>query len=294
MKVWEIAGAIVASLALSSAAWAQAGVPLEKVTFDKENQEASNIARKMYQPEFGYVSAQRIWLRDPAPNAIDQIAVKIGQGVSCKDDCHVAVLYHTNGEWAEVWRGAGKTIELGQVHEITGLKSIFSDNREWTWGGAKYEPNIYGVNRPDRRPANEAEMRLATDWIKETYPDDLHNIDAPDITALDVNLMNGDEKFVYINDLYICGNDVCPILVVDNGTVLRQLWSIGPDAGVADGRTDQNGYRLIEIQTAQDVSVVSPSTGEVVEHILAQDVIPAGSKRVIAKEPPSTKLPELP
>ncbi|WP_026358846.1 hypothetical protein [Aureimonas ureilytica] len=292
MKVWGIAGAIVASLTLSSAAWAQAGVPLEKVTFDKENQEATNIARKMYQPEFGYVSAQRIWLRDPAPNAIDQIAVKIGQGVSCKEDCHVAVLYHTNGEWAEVWRGEGKTFELGQVDEITGLKSIFSGNREWNWGGAKYEPSLYG-GYPPERPANEAEMRIATDWIKATYPNDMHNIDAPKITTLDVNLMNGDEKLISISDLFICGNDACPILVVDDNKLLQQFWAIGPEAGVADGRTDQNGYRLIEIQTAQDVSVVSPSTGEVVEHILAQDVIPAGSKRVIAKEPPATKLPEL-
>lgn len=293
MKVWGIAGAIMASVLVSTAAWAQAGVALEKVRFDKENQDATNIARKMYQPEFGYVSAQRIWLRDPAPNAIDQIAVKIGQGVSCSDDCHVAVLYHTNGEWAEVWRGKGKTIELGQVNEITGLKSIFADNREWTWGGAKYEPSLYG-GYPPERPANEAEMRIATDWIKATYPDDIHNIDAPKITVRDVNLMNGDEKLISISDLFICGNDACPVLAVDNGKLLHEFWAIGPDAGVADGRTDGNGYRLIEIQTAQDVSVVSPSTGEVVEHILAQDVIPAGSKRIIAKAPPATTLPELP
>lgn len=293
MRVWGIAGAIVVSLVMSTSAFAQAGVPLEKVTFEKENQTATNIARAMYQPEFGYVAAQRIWLRDPAPDAVDQIAVKIGNGVSCSDNCHVAVLYHTDGEWAELWRGEGKTIELGQVNEITGLKSIFADNREWSWGGAKYEPSLYG-GYPPKRPANEAEMRLATDWIKATYPNDMHNIDAPRIMTLDVNLMNGDEKLIFISDLFICGNDACPVLAVDNGKMLHQFSAIGPDAGVADGRTDQNGYRLIEIQTAQDVSVVSPSTGEVVEHILAQDVIPAGTPRVVASAPPATKLPELP
>ncbi|MBB4000107.1 hypothetical protein [Aureimonas pseudogalii] len=283
----------MASMLVSTSAWAQAGVALEKVTFDKENQEATNIARAMYQPEFGYVSAQRIWLRDPAEGAIDQIAVKIGQGVSCSEDCHVAVLYHTDGEWAELWRGEGKTFELGQINEITGLKSIFADNREWSWGGAKYEPSLYG-GYPPRRPANEAEMRLATDWIKANYADELHNIDAPQITALDVNLMTGDEKLIFIFDLTICGNDACPVLAVDNGKVLQQFSAIGPDAGIADGRTDQNGYRLIEIQTDQDVSVVSPSTGEVVQHILAQDVIPAGAKRVIAEAPAATQVPELP
>lgn len=293
MKVWGTAGAIIASMFVSTAALAQTGVPLEKVTFEKENQEATNIARQMYQPEFSYVSAQRFWLRDPAPNAIDQIAVKIGQGISCKEDCHVAVLYHTGGEWAEVWRGEGKMIELGQVDEITGLKSIFSDNREWRWGGEKYEPALYGRYVSDR-PATEAEMRIATDWIKANYADEMHNIDAPKIATRDVNLMSGDEKLISISDRFICGNGPCPVLVVDKDKLLHQFWAIGPDAGISDGRTDQNGYRLIEIQTAQDVSVVSPSTGEVVRHILPQEVIPAGTRRVFTSAPPATQLPELP
>ncbi len=108
MKVLGITVTSIASMFVATAALAQAGVPLEKVTFEKGNQEAHNIARQMYQPDYSYVSAQRFWLRDPAPNAIDQIAVKIGQGVSCKEDCHVAVLYHTGGEWAEVWRAKAR------------------------------------------------------------------------------------------------------------------------------------------------------------------------------------------
>lgn len=278
MKAWGITAGIAASLALSTVVRAQQGVALEKVTFERENQAATQLARKMYQPEFSYVSAQRIWLREPAEGAIDQVAVKLGFGPNCQRDCRVAVLYHTNGEWAEVWRGGGKTVALGQISELTGLKSIFADNREWTWGGAKYEPSLYG-GYPPRRAANEAEMRLAVEWLNANVPDVAGTADAPKIEALDVDLMNGDETLVFLQGVSVCGNAECPVLAVDDGKVLHQFWAIGSDAGIADGRTDQAGYRLIEVQTAQDISVVSPSTGEVTQHIRPQEVIAAGTPR---------------
>ncbi|WP_279483543.1 hypothetical protein [Aureimonas sp. SK2] len=284
--------AIGVMLAMTAPGFAQEGVGLEKVRFEKEDRTATQIARRMYQPEFQYVSAERIWLRDPVEGATDQLAVKIGFGPSCERDCSVAVLYHTGGEWAEVWRGPGKEIELGEVDEVTGLKSIFSKNREWQWGGAKYEPNLYG-GYPTRRPATETEMRLAVEWLNANQPDVAGTSDAPTIDALDVNLMNGDETLIFMQGIAVCGNDECPLLVTDAGKVIQQFYAIGPDAGVGDGRTDANGFRALEIQTSQDVSVVSATTGETLEHILPMDVIPAGTPRVIAEAPPSTQLPEL-
>ncbi len=257
----------------STAAFAQT-VTTQRIDFKQPDRDATSIARSMYGEKYPHVVAERFWLIDQDEGAVDQLALQLGQHERCAGDCEVAVLYHTENGWAEIWRETGRTIGVGEMDDITGLKSIVHANRSWEWDGQNYYPMPVG-DVPEYRQATEGEMQVALDWIKEnlSLPD---SVAPPNLNVVDMNLKDGNEKAIFIQGTAFCGNDECPVLIVDGDEVLTEVSSLGPDVRQGTGLRDTKGYRMVEVMHALSIDVVSPGTGQTVMEMKAEPVVRAG------------------
>ena len=267
--------AIAASVMWVGTAIAQT-VATETIDFENPDRDATTIARQMYGQRYPWVSAQRFWLITPEEGKNDQIAIQLGQTEDCAGECEVAILYHTENGWAEIWREEGDSFGLGPVNEITELKSVVHDNRTYDWDGKNYYPMPFG-DVPKYRPASEAEMQLAVDWIKEnmSLPD---AVAPPTISVVDMDLKDGDEKALMLEGTAFCGMDECPVLIVDGDEVLTKVDSLGPDVRVGTGLRDTDGYKMIEVGRPMSIDVVSPGSGQVATDLVAEPVIRAGTE----------------
>ena len=268
--------AAFATLAAMAGTGAAQTIATETIDFKKPDRDATNIARQMYGKTYAYVAAERFWLIKPEEGTNDQIAVQLGQNEGCAGDCEVAILYHTDNGWADIWRESGETIGLGPVDEMTGLKSVVHANRAYDWDGKNYYPMPVG-DIPKFRPASEAEMKLAVGWIKDNLglPD---SAGPPEISVVDMDLKSGDEKALMLQGTAFCGNAECPVLIVDGDEILTALTSVGPDVRQGTGLRDTQGYRMVEVMRPLKIDVVSPASGKVAFDLGPEPVVRAGSE----------------
>lgn len=252
------------------------GLAVEELSFEKNDTDAVNIARRMYGRKFNYVKAIRVWLEEPNDDP-EQLFLKVGNGRNCDKDCYNIALFF-NERWLEVYRRpATDNLGLTTVGPV-GMKSIVEDGREWTWTGSSYWPQVDGTRLKERQ-ATENELNTVNTQLGE-------NIDAvtatsfgpPNVIVYDTILKTGGEKIIVVLSPYYCGQSACPVFIVnDKGQSFRQIYSLEGAIGISKTIRDKHGYRGIETSSRDGVTVISPSTGAILETIKPQPVAIAGT-----------------
>ena len=267
--------ALLAACVMATTAMGQT-VATQTIDFDKPDEDATAVARAMYGKRFAHVAAKRFWLIEPKDGMSDQLAVQLGSRKPCAKDCEVAVLFHTDNGWANIWREKGDSLAIGELDELTGLKSIIHEGRAWEWDGKNYFAMPYG-DVPKYRQASEDEMKLAIDWVKANLnlPE---TVAPPNLSVVDMDLKSGDEKAIFLQGTAFCGNSECPVLIVDGGKVLTRVDSLGPDVREGKGLRDPKGYKMIEVMHPTTVDIVSPGNGQVALTFGAEPIVRAGTE----------------
>ncbi|WP_136661471.1 hypothetical protein [Nitratireductor sp. XY-223] len=252
------------------------GLAVEKLSFDKSDTAALNIARRMYGRTFTYVKAIRVWLEEPNDDP-EQLFLKVGTGRNCERDCYNIALFF-NEQWLEIYRRpATDNLGLTTVGPM-GMKSIVEDGRRWNWTGSNYAASVNMDGVTERR-ANEEELQLVNRQLGE----DIDAVTAtsfgpPDVYVHEMTLKTGGEKVIVVNSPYYCGQAACPAFVVNkDGRSFRKIYSIDGAIGVSKTLRDEHGYRGIETLSRNGVAVISPATGAILETIEPQPVSIAGT-----------------
>lgn len=252
------------------------GLTVEKLSFDKSDTAALNIARRMYGRDFSFVKAVRVWLEEPNDDP-EQLFLKVGTGRNCERDCYNIALFF-NEQWLEIYRRpATDNLGLTTVGPA-GMKSIVEDGREWIWTQTNYAPSV-NMDGVTERKATEEELQLVNKQLGE-------DIDAatatsfgpPDVYVYEMTLKTGGEKVIVVNSPYYCGQGACPAFVVNGqGQSFRKIYSNDGAIGVSKTLRDEHGFRGIETVTRNGVAVISPATGAILETIKPQPVVIAGT-----------------
>lgn len=270
--------AIMAGVMVTTA-WAQSGLDnlvTETIDFSKQEPEATATARKMFGRDFRVVQANRVWLEEPT-DGFDQLVVLLGEARGCATGCFVSALYYDDKQWLEVWRVPGKTVGLGAVSP-TGMKPLYDGKRLWKWSGAAYMAQPIPQDQKQRTPTEE-ELKAVTAALKERYKGGSEELAAPDTSAIDVNLKDGNEVAIAVSSNYYCGNSACPVVFLDGKKQLIDvLEAWGPDFSVTDER-DDNGRHLVEVATQGGVATYSLGNKEPRSIIEPMKITVAGQKR---------------
>lgn len=248
----------------------------ETIDFEKPDADATATARKMYGREYRIVQANRVWLEEKT-EGYDQIVVRLGEARGCATGCFVSALYYDDKQWLEVWRMPGKTVGLGPVG-VTGMKPIYDGRRLWQWSGTAYMAQPIPQEQKGRTPT-EAELKAATEALKERYKGGSDPLVPSNVDAVDIKLKAGDEVAIRVSSTYYCGNAACPVVFLDGKKqVIDVLLAWGPDFSVIDER-DENDRRLIEVATRDGVATYSLGEQEPRSVIEAMKITIAGQKR---------------
>lgn len=251
-------------------------IAVEKLTFEKSDTTALNIARRMYGRRFNYVKAIRVWLEDPNEDP-EQLFLKVGTGRNCDHECFNIALFY-NEKWLEIYRRPA-TDNLGlTIVSPTGMKSIVEDGRIWVWNQTYYVPQPNGEGLTERE-ATEEELEL----VNKQLGGDIDSATAtsfgpPDVLVYETTLKTGGEKIVVVDSPYYCGQTACPVFILNKlGQSFRKIYSLDGAIGVSKNTRDKFGFLGVETLTPEGVTVVSPSTGAILETIRHQPVAIAGT-----------------
>lgn len=251
-------------------------IPVQNLSFARNDAEAVSIARRMYGRDFTYIKAVRVWLE--APNdAPEQLFLKIGKSRNCDTACFNVALFH-NEKWLEIYRRPA-TDQLGlSAVTPTGMRSIIEDGRVWVWNGQAYvpQPNLEGLKE---REANEAELALVSKELGANIDQTTAtSFGPPEVSVYDIDLKNGGEKIIVVRSPYYCGQSTCPVFLVNQrAQSFRMIRALEGVIGISKTVRDENGFRGVEVLTRNGVSVVSPSTGAPLETIGVQQTAIAGT-----------------
>lgn len=251
-------------------------IAVQQLSFMRNDQQALSIARRMYGREFQYVKAVRVWLEAPNDDP-EQLFLKIGKSRNCETECFNVALFH-NEKWLEIYRRPA-TDELGlSAVTPTGMRSIIEDGRVWTWNGQAYtpQPNLDGMTE---REANEEELALVSKELGANIDQTTAtSFGPPEVSVNEVDILEGGEKIIVVRSPYFCGQSTCPVFLINNiGQSYRMIRALEGVVGISKTERDENGFRGIETLSRGGVTVISPSTGKVMETISIQTVAVAGT-----------------
>lgn len=233
----------------------------ETVDFDGYDRKATGVARAMYGKQFSHIEGKSVWLIDPDEASPQQVVFKMGPP-NCEPDCQVGVLYYVGDTWLEIWRGPGKSIQLGEVNPDTGLRDIWDGERVWVWDGQAYMPLPRG-DFPQIRELTDEEADNAKAYVREQYglnPDAPLNV----MSAFNIDLKDGKGTAVRINTPAVCEgiSGACPVVFIDGDDVpMGMVRAINGDVRPATSK-DVSGYNRIEAQLTDGVAVISPKLGK--------------------------------
>ncbi len=250
--------------------------PVQQLSFARNDQQALNIARRMYGKDFPHVKAVRVWLETPNDDP-EQLFLKIGKSRNCDTECFNVALFH-NEKWLEIYRRpATDALGLSAVTP-TGMRSIIEDGRVWTWNTQSYTP------QPDQkdlveRAATEEELALVSKELGANIDETTAtSFGPPEVSVYDVDILEGGEKIIVVRSPYFCGQSTCPVFLINNiGQSYRMIRALEGVVGLSRTLRDENGFRGIETLSRNGVTVISPSTGKVMETIPIQQVAVAGT-----------------
>ncbi|MGH1413504.1 MAG: hypothetical protein ACRBB0_08420 [Pelagimonas sp.] len=251
-------------------------IPVQQLSFARNDQQALSIARRMYGRDFPYVKAVRVWLEAPNDDP-EQLFLKIGKSRNCDTECFNVALFH-NEKWLEIYRRpATDALGLSAVTP-TGMRSIIEDGRVWTWNTQSYTP------QPDQkdlveRAATEEELALVSKELGANIDQTTAtSFGPPEVSVYDVDILEGGEKIIVVRSPYFCGQSTCPVFLINNiGQSYRMIRALEGVVGLSRTLRDENGFRGIETLSRNGVTVISPSTGKPMETILIQQVAIAGT-----------------
>ena len=251
-------------------------IPVQQLSFARNDPQAVSIARRMYGRDFSYVKAVRVWLEAPNDDP-EQLFLKVGKSRNCDTECYHIALFH-NEKWLEIYRRpAAVTLGLSEVTP-TGMRSIIEDGRVWVWNTAAYvpQPNLDGV---EEREATEAELALvSTELGANIDQTTATSFGPPEVSVYEVDLQAGGEKIIAVRSPYFCGQSFCPVFLVNaRGQSFRMIQALEGVVGISKTLRDENGFRGIETLSRNGVTVISPSTGAPMETIPIQPVAVAGT-----------------
>ncbi|MCQ0090349.1 hypothetical protein [Roseovarius sp. M141] len=251
-------------------------IAVQQLSFARNDQQALNIARQMYGRDFPYVKAIRVWLETPNDDP-EQLFLKIGKSRNCKTECFNVALFH-NEKWLEIYRRpAVEELGLSAVTP-TGMRSIVEDGRVWTWSGQAYTPQPDQTGMVERE-ANEAELALVSKELGANIDETTAtSFGPPEVSVYEVEILLGGEKIIVVRSPYYCGQSFCPVFLINNlGQSYRMIQALEGVVGLSRTLRDENGFRGIETLSRGGVTVISPSTGAVMETIPTQPVAIAGT-----------------
>lgn len=251
-------------------------IPVQQLSFARNDQQALSIARRMYGRDFAYVKAVRVWLEAPNDDP-EQLFLKIGKSRNCDTECFNVALFH-NEKWLEIYRRpATDALGLSAVTP-TGMRSIIEDGRVWTWNTQSYTP------QPDQhdmveREATEEELALVSKELGANIDETTAtSFGPPEVSVYDVDILEGGEKIIVVRSPYFCGQSTCPVFLINNiGQSYRMIRALEGVVGLSRTLRDENGFRGIETLSRNGVTVISPSTGKPMETIPIQQVAVAGT-----------------
>ncbi|WP_299592983.1 hypothetical protein [uncultured Tateyamaria sp.] len=251
-------------------------IPVQQLSFARNDQQALSIARRMYGRDFPYVKAVRVWLEAPNDDP-EQLFLKIGKSRNCETECFNVALFH-NEKWLEIYRRpATDALGLSAVTP-TGMRSIIEDGRVWTWNTQSYTP------QPDQkdmveRAATEDELALVSKELGANIDETTAtSFGPPEVNVYDVDILEGGEKIIVVRSPYFCGQSTCPVFLINNiGQSYRMIRALEGVVGLSRTLRDENGFRGIETLSRNGVTVISPSTGKAMETIPIQQVAVAGT-----------------
>lgn len=247
------------------------------VGFDTPDQRATRIVREMYGHDHATALGQPFWLIEEDDDEAMQIAAKIGPP-NCEPECAVAVLFHADGQWLEVWRRPGEVLRVGRRNEMTGLRNLVDEEREWVWTGERYHPYPRG-EWPMFREATEAEAVAARAYVFDnTGIEPNPYVAAQGTIALSID--EGEGKAVRVGGGGACGtSDACPVVMFDaDGEPIGMVKADNGDVRLGEGR-DANGYRRVEVARQEGVAIASPSSKTAYGLIGPEEVTRAGGAR---------------
>lgn len=251
-------------------------IPVQQLSFARNDQQALSLARRMYGRDFPYVKAVRVWLEAPNDDP-EQLFLKIGKSRNCDTECFNVALFH-NEKWLEIYRRpATDALGLSAVTP-TGMRSIIEDGRVWTWNTQSYTP------QPDQkdlveRAATEEELALVSKELGANIDETTAtSFGPPEVSVYDVDILEGGEKIIVVRSPYFCGQSTCPVFLINNiGQSYRMIRALEGVVGLSRTLRDENGFRGIETLSRNGVTVISPSTGKPMETIPIQQVAVAGT-----------------
>lgn len=251
-------------------------IPVQKLSFARNDQQALSIARRMYGREFPYVKAVRVWLEAPNDDP-EQLFLKIGKSRNCETECFNVALFH-NEKWLEIYRRpATDALGLSAVTP-TGMRSIIEDGRVWTWNSQAYAP------QPDQsdlteRVATEEELALVSKELGANIDETTAtSFGPPEVSVYDVDILEGGEKIIVVRSPYFCGQSTCPVFLINKlGQSYRMIRALEGVVGISKTLRDENGFRGIETLSRNGVTVISPATGAPMETIPIQPIAIAGT-----------------
>jgi hypothetical protein len=251
-------------------------IAVQQLSFVRNDQQALSIARRMYGREFQYVKAVRVWLEAPNDDP-EQLFLKIGKSRDCETERFNVALFH-NEKWLEIYRRpATDALGLSAVTP-TGMRSIIEEGRVWTWNGQAYtpQPNLDGMVE---REANEEELALVSKELGANIDQTTAtSFGPPEVSVYEVDILEGGEKIIVVRSPYFCGQSTCPVFLINNiGQSYRMIRALEGVVGISKTERDENGFRGIETLGRGGVTVISPSTGKVMETIPIQPVSVAGT-----------------
>ncbi|WP_113913369.1 hypothetical protein [Roseovarius dicentrarchi] len=251
-------------------------IAVQQLSFARNDQQALNIARQMYGRDFPYVKAIRVWLETPNDDP-EQLFLKIGKSRNCETECFNVVLFH-NEKWLEIYRRPAVDALGLSVVTPTGMRSIVEDGRVWTWSGQAYTPQPDQTGMVERE-ANEAELALVGKELGANIDETTAtSFGPPEVSVYEVDVLTGGEKIIVVRSPYYCGQSSCPVFLINNlGQSYRMIQALEGVVGLSRTLRDENGFRGLETLSRGGVTVISPSTGAVMETIPTQPVAIAGT-----------------
>ncbi|GFE66964.1 hypothetical protein [Litoreibacter roseus] len=278
MRVGALCFAALVALAGPAMAQSPASpVQTETVSFADADPQATQIARRMYGQEFSHVRAVRVWLEAPSDDP-EQLFVELGNDRGCVEGCLQVALFH-NEQWLEIFRQP-RSERLGLTGvTATGMKSIITDDRLWSWNARNYvpEPSKDGLTRRD---ANETELALVAEQVSGGFDaGDRSAFGPPEVDVYDVDMNGYLGKIIAVRSPAICGQSTCPVYLVNaDDQIFRVLRSLEGEVGLSRRIRDEQAFRGIELLTRNGISIVSSSSGKRLGSVPVQIVRIAGAQ----------------
>ncbi|HET7413215.1 MAG TPA: hypothetical protein VFJ18_11215 [Pararhizobium sp.] len=270
--VCVLAAAVTPALAAS----AIDSVITETVDFARPNGNATNVARQMYGSEFPSVLAERVWLTKKS-DGYDQMLVRLGKDRDCTGGCFVAALYYDGKQWLEIWRRPGKSVGLGPVGPA-GLKPLSDGHHIWRWYDKAYIEAVNSQAQHPRAPSGD-ELKATVKALNTEFGPGPKLAAPADVSAVDIDLKDGNGSAMLVSSTYYCGNSACPVVILDGAShVLATLYSLGPDIATVPEK-DKAGRHFVEVTVPGGVATWSVSDGRQVSVTKPMEITIAGDRR---------------